>query len=124
MMNIEVIRDYCLSLPKVTEDFPFDNTTLVFRVADKIFAIIDLLKTDSLVVKCNPQAAIELREKYEEIAGAYHMNKRYWNQINLAGNLSDRFVFLQIRYSYNEVVRKMPRNKTVVQGLCLLDESF
>lgn len=123
-MNIEVIRDYCLSLPKVTEDFPFDDTTLVFRIADKIFAIIDLLKTDSLVVKCNPQTVIELREKYEEIAGAYHMNKRYWNQINLAGNLSDCFVFLQIRHSYNEVIRKMPQNKTVVQGLCLLDESF
>ena len=122
-MNIEVIRDYCLSLPKVTEDFPFDDTTLVFRVADKIFAIIDLLKTDSLVVKCNPQTAIELREKYEEIAGAYHMNKRYWNQINLAGNLSDRFIFQQIRHSYNEVIRKIPRKKTIEQGLFLVDET-
>ncbi len=122
-MNIEVIRDYCLSLPKVTEDFPFDDTTLVFRVADKIFAIIDLLKTDSLVVKCNPQTAIELREKYEEIAGAYHMNKRYWNQINLAGNLSDRFIFQQIRHSYNEVIRKIPRKETIEQGLFLVDET-
>lgn len=122
-MNIEVIRDYCLSLPKVTEGFPFDDTTLVFRVADKIFAIIDLLTTDSLVVKCNPQTAIELREKHEEIAGAYHMNKRYWNQINLAGNLSDRFIFQQIRHSYNEVIRKIPRKKTIEQGLFLVDET-
>ena len=83
MMNVETVRDYCLSLPEVTEDFPFDETTLVFRIRGKIFAMIDLENTQWFVLKCEPELAIELRERYAEIAPAWHMNKRHWNQINL-----------------------------------------
>ena len=77
-MNIESFRDFCLSLPNVTEDFPFDDTTLVFRVGGKIFAIIDLVDTEWFVLKCNPDYAITLRETHNEIVGAWHMNKKYW----------------------------------------------
>ena len=75
-MNIEIIRDYCLSLPRVTKDFPFDETTFVFRIAGKIFAMIDLDNTEWFVLKCDPEYAIDLREKYQEISGTWHMNKK------------------------------------------------
>ena len=76
-MNIETIREYCLSLPAATEDFPFDETTLVFRVSGKIFAMIDLENTEWFVLKCDPEYAIELREEHQEITGAWHMNKKH-----------------------------------------------
>lgn len=119
-MNIEEVRDYCLSLPYVTEDFPFDETTLVFRIEGKIFAMVDLEKTEWFVLKCEPEYAIELREEHSDITGAWHMNKKYWNQINLFGSLSERLVKDLIRHSYNEVVKKLP--KKVREGrLSLLD---
>ena len=108
-MNIEEARDYCLSLPLVTEDFPFDETTLVFRIGGKIFAMMDLENTEWFVLKCFPEYALELRERYPEIAPAWHMNKKHWNQLNLFGSLPDKLVQLLIRHSYNEVVKKMPR---------------
>lgn len=119
-MNIEEVRDYCLSLPYATEDFPFDETTLVFRVENKIFAMVDLVKTEWFVLKCDPEYAIDLREEHMEIAGAWHMNKKYWNQINLLGSLPEKLLKDLIRHSYNEVVKKLP--KKVSSGrLFLLD---
>ena len=91
-MNIEEVRNYCLSLPHTTEDFPFDETTLAFRIEGKIFAMIDLEKTQWFVLKCEPEYAIELREKYPEISGAWHMNKKYWNQLNLFGTLHNELI--------------------------------
>ncbi len=108
-MNIEVLREYCLSLPQVTEDFPFDDTTLAFRIGGKIFAMIDLEHTEWFVLKCNPDYALELRDRHSEIASAWHMNKKHWNQLNLFGSLPDTLVHALIRHSYNEVIKKMPR---------------
>lgn len=108
-MNIESVRDYCLSLPQATEDFPFDETTLVFRVAGKIFAMIDLEDTEWFALKCDPEYAVELRERHAEISPAYHMNKKYWNQLNLFGMLPDEMIRQLICHSYNEVVKKMPK---------------
>ena len=108
-MNIEEVRDYCLSLPYATEDFPFDETTLAFRIEQKIFAMVDLERTEWFVLKCDPEYAIDLRDKYPEISGAWHMNKKYWNQLNLFGSLPDGLVKHLIVHSYNEVVRKLPR---------------
>ncbi len=107
-MNVESVRDYCLSLPLATEDFPFDETTLAFRVLGKIFAMIDLDNTEWFVLKCNPDYAVELRDKYPEIKGAWHMNKKHWNQVSLSGELQDGLVQKLIRHSYAEVVKKMP----------------
>lgn len=119
-MNIEEVRDYCLSLPYVTEDFPFDESTLAFRIEGKIFAMVDLEKTEWFVLKCDPEYAIELREEHMEISGAWHMNKKYWNQLNLFGALSESLVKKLIRHSYNEVLKKLP--KKVREGrLSLLD---
>ena len=108
-MNIESVRDYCLSLPMATEDFPFDETTLVFRVLGKIFAMVDLDDTEWFVLKCDPDYALELRDRHTEIAPAYHMNKKHWNQLNLFGMLPDELVQSLIRHSYNLVVSKLPR---------------
>lgn len=108
-MNIESVREYCLSLPHATEDFPFDETTLAFRIGGRIFAMIDLERTEWFVLKCNPDIAIELREKYAEISPAWHMNKRHWNQINLFGYLSEELICSLIRHSYSLVVQKLPK---------------
>lgn len=108
-MNIETVRDYCLSLPCATEDFPFDETTLAFRVQGKIFAMLDLENTEWFVLKCQPDYALELRDKHMEIQGAWHMNKRHWNQVNLFGTLHDSLIQHLIRHSYHEVVNKLPK---------------
>jgi predicted DNA-binding protein (MmcQ/YjbR family) len=110
-MNIESAREYCLSLPQVTEDFPFDETTLVFRIGRKIFAMLDLENTEWFVLKCQPEYAIELRERYPDIAPAWHMNKKHWNQLNLYGNLPDDLVQALIQHSYDEVVKKMSKKQ-------------
>ena len=108
-MNVETIREYCLSLPQATEDFPFDETTLAFRIGGRIFAMINLERTEWFVLKCQPDYALELRDRHPEIAPAWHMNKKHWNQLNLFGSLSDDLIRSLIRHSYNEVVKKLPR---------------
>ena len=95
-------------MPLATEDFPFDETTLAFRVLGKIFAMIDLDDTEWFVLKCDPDYAVELRDQYPEIKGAWHMNKKHWNQVSLSGGLQDRLIQGLIRHSYAEVVKKMP----------------
>ena len=109
IMNVESIRDYCLSLPAASEYFPFDETTLAFRVVDKIFAMIDLEDTQWFVLKCAPDYALELRDRHPEITGAWHMNKKHWNQLDLEGLLPDELILKLIRHSYDLVVKKLPR---------------
>ena len=110
MMNIENIREYCLSKKSVDESFPFDDETLVFKVGGKIFACISLNQPDCLVLKCDAERAIELRERYSYIQSAYHFNKKYWNQIRLsmAGN---SFVKELIDHSYSEVLKKLTKKQ-------------
>lgn len=108
-MNIEEIRDYCLSLPMVTEDMPFGEEYLVLRVCGKIFACIGFERPDYFVLKCNPEYALDLRDRYAEIEPAWHWNKRYWNQLNLRGCLTDDMVKSLIRHSYREVVTKLTK---------------
>ena len=110
-MNIESVREYCLSLPLVTEDFPFDETTLVFRIMGKIFACLDLERPEWVTMKCNADYALELREVYPEIEGAWHWNKKYWNQVNLYGGLEDDFIQGLLRHSYSEVVKKLKKQE-------------
>ena len=100
-MNIEEIREYCLSLPMVTEDTAFGEDHLLLRVCGKIFACISLDRPDWLTVKCDPDRALDLRERYSSIQPAWHWNKRYWNQIHLSSGLSDDFIASLIRHSYS-----------------------
>ncbi len=108
-MNIEEIREYCLSLPLTTEDSAFGEEYLLFRVCDKIYACIGLERPDYFVVKCDADYAIDLRDRHGEIVPAWHWNKRYWNQISLRGSLDDEFIRSLIRHSYSEVVKKLTR---------------
>ena len=108
-MNIETFRDFCLSKKGVTEDFPFDEETLVFKVMGKLFTLtnVDLFKSVNL--KCDPEWAIELREKYTAIKPGFHMNKKHWNTIEIDGSLSDSFIRQLISHSYDLVVEKLPK---------------
>lgn len=109
-MNIEQIREYCLSLPLATEDFPFDETTLVFRIMGRIFAMTDLEANEWISLKCEPEYAQELRAQYAEIKGAWHMNKKYWNQVNYQSLLDDELIKRLVRHSYQQVVNKLPKS--------------
>ena len=104
-MDIESAREYCLSLPQTTEDFPFDETTLVFRIGGKIFAMMDLENTEWFVLKCQPEYAIELRERHPEIVPAWHMNKKHWNDLYL-NELDDELVRELISESYKLIILK------------------
>jgi predicted DNA-binding protein (MmcQ/YjbR family) len=105
-MSIEEIRNYCLSLPYTAETMPFDDTTIVYKVGGKWFAVADLEANDKVVVKCNPDIAIELRDRHEEVTPAWHFNKRHWNAISLVGDLTEGFIYEQIYNSYMLVIHK------------------
>ena len=105
-MSIEEIRNYCLSLPYTAETMPFDDTTIVYKVGGKWFAVADLEVNDKVVVKCDPDIAIELRDRHEEVTPAWHFNKRHWNAISLVGDLTEGFIYEQIRNSYMLVIHK------------------
>jgi predicted DNA-binding protein (MmcQ/YjbR family) len=116
-MNHEEIREYCLSKPGVTEGFPFNDTALVFKVAGKMFALLDLsAEQRGISVKCNPQLAIELREQHPEVTPAYHFNKQHWNGVNLRGSISEILLKEWIDHSYNIVVDSLPKSKKETIG--------
>lgn len=98
----------------VTECFPFDESTLVFKVVDRMFALIDLEKNDRICLKCEPEYAIELRDRYNGIEGAFHFNKKYWNQVYLESDVSDRLITELIDNSYNEVIKKFTRKQKAI----------
>lgn len=113
-MNIEQLRNYCLSKKGVTEDFPFDEETLVFKVLGKMFALSSLkgweIGTQSINLKCNPDYAQELRAEYETIEPGFHMNKKHWNTVRLyKAELKPKFVFELIDHSYDMVVKGMTK---------------
>lgn len=106
-MNIEEYRDFCLSLPGVTEGFPFGEDTLVMKVRDKMFTLASL-ESFTFNVKCDPEKATELREKYPEVLPGYHMNKTHWNTIIPNGSANDNLLKEWITDSYKLVIFKLP----------------
>lgn len=104
-MDIVEFREYCLSLPATEESLPFDDTTLVFKVGGKMFAVIDMTAPDHIVVKCAPERAVELRERYDSVTAAWHFNKKHWNSIALLG-VDNAFLRHEILHSYLIVVRQ------------------
>ena len=105
-MDIVTFREYCLSLPEVEETLPFDDDTLVYKVAGRIFAMISLSSADHFAVKCHPDRALLLRDRYVEITPAFHLNKRHWNDVSIVGELADSFLKAEIRHSYFAVVQQ------------------
>ncbi len=110
-MNIETLRDYCLSKSRVQETFPFGEETIVFKVMDKIFLLAGLDQADRFNVKCDPEKAVSLREEYEEVQPGYHMNKIHWNTVFMNGKLNDVQLKEMIDHSYDLVVKSLPKSK-------------
>lgn len=108
-MNVESAREYCLSKKAVTECLPFDDSSLVLKVMDKMFALIDLEGANSIFLKCEPEYAIELRERYSAIEGAYHFNKKHWNSVRFDSDVEDALILKLIDHSYEEVLKKFTR---------------
>ena len=112
-MDIEKVRKYCLKKKGVTEGFPFNEDTLVFKVMGKMFCLTDLSRPFGLNLKCDPELAIELREKYEGVTPGYHMNKTHWNTVILDGSIPPGEIERMIDRSYALVVKGLPRAKRV-----------
>lgn len=110
-MDIEAFRDYCLTKKGVTESFPFDEHTLVFKVRGKIWALCALNRLPTQInLKCNPERAIELREVYEGlIIPGYHSNKIHWNTLMIEDAIPPKLIVDLIDYSYNLVVLKLTK---------------
>jgi len=111
-MNIEEIREYCIAKPGVTESFPFNDTALVFKVMNKMFALLDLSEESrGISLKCDPELAIELREQHSEVTPAWHFNKQHWNGVDINGSVSNTLVREWIDHSYSIVVASLPKSK-------------
>jgi predicted DNA-binding protein (MmcQ/YjbR family) len=108
-MNIEELRSYCLSLKGVTEEFPFDESTLVFKVVGKMFCLTNLEGDLTVNLKNDPEKNIELREEYPAIKPGYHMSKIHWNTIEIDGSVPDDFIKNLIDESYDLVVMKLKK---------------
>lgn len=107
-MNIETLREYCLTKKGVTETFPFDENTLVFKVGGKMFLLTDLVDLFSMNLKCDPEKAVELREHYNCVTPGYHMNKKHWNTVIFDGSVSDEILLGWIDDSYKLVFASLP----------------
>lgn len=108
-MEVDKLRDYCLSKKGTVEEMPFDNETLVFKVMGKMFMLLGLERWErgepSINVKCDPKIAVELREKYDGVVtGAWHMSKTHWNTIRLHETMKDKEALEWIDHSYDLVV--------------------
>ena len=105
-MDIESLREYCISKKNASESFPFGDDTLVFKTDGKIFALVNLTGDLSINLKCEPSYAIELRERYPSVIPGYHMNKKHWNTVQLDGSVPDKEIFSWIDHSYERVSGK------------------
>ena len=110
-MNIEELREYCISLKGATEDFPFDKNTLVFKVGGKMFCMTNLEGDLSMNLKNDPERNIELREEYQTIKPGYHMSKIHWNTVDIDGSIQDDFIKNLIDESYDLVVLKLKKEE-------------
>ncbi|QXP72111.1 MmcQ/YjbR family DNA-binding protein [Polaribacter sp. R2A056_3_33] len=113
-MHIEQLRDFCISKKGVTEHFPFDEVTLVFKVMDKMFLLTSLTSWEKVEakinLKCNPEKAIELREEFEGVTAGYHMSKKHWNTVLLnSSDVSDDLAKELINHSYDLVVKGLTK---------------
>lgn len=112
-MNIETLHRYCTEKKGVTETFPFDEDTLVFKVLGKIFALTSLASWEEglarINLKCEPEKAIQLRQEHSAILPGFHMNKKHWNTVFLENTLPDSFIKEMIDHSYKMVVKSLPK---------------
>jgi len=110
-LDVVHFREYCLEKTHVNESFPFDDNTLVFKVAGKMFALLDLEQGQTANLKCNPERAIELRERYSGVKPGYHMNKKHWNTVSFNSDLESDLLLELIDHSYESVIRTFSKKK-------------
>ena len=116
-MNIEEFRNYCLSFEGVTEEFPFGEETLVYKVLGKMFALATIEDFNRVNLKCDPEYAVQLREAHEDITAGWHMNKKHWNSVYTQSALSDELIKSLIDHSYECVTSKMSKKDRMNLGL-------
>ncbi|MFA7228063.1 MAG: MmcQ/YjbR family DNA-binding protein [Melioribacteraceae bacterium] len=110
-MDIEKVREYCVKKMGVSEGFPFGEDVLVFKVMNKMFCLMNINPPSSLNLKCDPEMAAELRERYPSVTPGYHMNKTHWNSVILDGTIPDREIFTWIDQSYELIVKSLPKKE-------------
>jgi predicted DNA-binding protein (MmcQ/YjbR family) len=110
-VNIEEYRDFCIALKGVSEEFPFDENTLVFKVMGKMFALCDVNTFESINVKCNPEKAVELRELFSSVLPGYHMNKKHWNTVLIDASIDDKLIYQWILDSYHLVIASLTKKQ-------------
>ena len=112
MMNIETFREYCLGKPAATEDTPFGPDNIVFKVEGKMFALAALDEVPPAVnLKCDPDLALELRDRYAQVRPGYHMNKKHWNTVELDGVIPEKEIRKMVDHSYGLVVKSLPKSR-------------
>src|SRR5450432_3876806 len=111
-MDLEDFREYCLTKRRVTEGTPFGEDTLVFKVVGKIFALSSLDEVPPRAnLKCDPDLALDLRDRYDEVTPGYHMNKKHWNTVELSGRIPDAELRRMIDHSYDLVAARLPKKR-------------
>jgi predicted DNA-binding protein (MmcQ/YjbR family) len=109
-MDLEKFREYCLAKRAVTEGTPFGETVLVFKVSGKIFALASLDEIPAKAnLKCDPDLALELRDRYEQVQPGYHMNKKHWNTVEIESGIPDTELRKMVDHSYELVVKSLPK---------------
>src|SRR5882762_8618608 len=109
-MDAVEFREYCLTKPKATEGTPFGETVLVFKVVGKMFALMSLDEVPATAnLKCDPDLALELRDRYEQVRPGYHMNKKHWNTVEIEGGIPKAELRRMIDHSYELVVNSLPK---------------
>jgi len=112
-VNIEAFRNYCLSKKGVTEEFPFGEETLVYKVMGKMFALTGVENFTSINLKVDPENAVEQRDAYPAVQPGYHMNKKHWNTVLIDGSLPDKLIRQWIDDSYQLVVAKLTKSDKI-----------
>jgi len=113
-MNIEQYRELCIGFEGVTETFPFDQEHLVFKVYGKMFALASIENFVSINLKCDPEKAIDLRERYSSVLPGYHMNKKHWNTVLVDDSIPDHLLSEWIKNSYDLVLKGIPVSKRTI----------
>jgi predicted DNA-binding protein (MmcQ/YjbR family) len=114
-MDLGEFREYCLAKPRVTEGTPFGETVLVFKVGGKMFALAALDELPTTVnLKCEPDLALDLRDRYEQVTPGYHMNKKHWNTVEIDAGIPDAELRKMIDHSYDLVAKSVPTSTAKV----------
>src|ERR1041385_3651042 len=112
-MDVAEFREYCLNKPGATEGTPFGVDVLVFKVGGKMFALAALDQVPATVnLKCEPELALDLRDRYDQVRPGYHMNKRHWNTVEIEGGIPDTQLLKMIDHSYDLVAASLPKATT------------